>query len=628
MRLRQWCQDAATTLEDLRHWGTIAQVTDTVQSSRLAHLQRRLITDRTHLAFLAESGRGSGQLINSLLFSDFGVPVIPENTDRSDSQGNAAVLGCPLELTYDPSKPPSIRLLPMESRADPRSLREYLASDDGWAMQTLELSSKTKIASGIAETCHTVEIPLADAVKYSLPPRLFGQTVGEDGSPKLIVPRWRYAKANLPHPALRCGLVITHAPSITCLQIEPELTEFRLRDADGIVFVADIVRGIEAADIELWRNFFGGEQDYERAFLVLNGVEKLERSHMSADAERCAILASSSLGISRARIYAVANGNDAQANQHSEMDRFASSIADAVFAARGKAHAAAMQAECGTMLSESRHVLDSRRDMMEEHLSELNALFTKNERLMMTLSQRVTDEGTRVRSAQALFDDCSASHHENMEGIRTRLDHKSSKLRSAGVANRISSGTAGKDVDNIIAQYFHENAKILDGAVSRIQTVQSMVQQLNRAFSLDYGLKPVDVPHFATVRFAGELSKLEAKAVEEFKGAKRSLTRSWDAIAEDFTDEIGSKVDHIYMVASRESNLWLNSLMRGFEAELAQMQHDFSQRIGSMSRLKAADNKLDTEIAELTAQRNDIVKYRDELANKARHVAGLLEQFG
>jgi hypothetical protein len=324
-------------------------------------------------------------------------------------------------------------------------------------------------------------------------------------------------------------------------------------------------------------------------------------------------------------VYTVANE---KAQDGSEVNRLVGSVTDFVFNSRTRAHSAALQAESGTMLSEGRLVLESRRSMMDDHLSKLQGIFDKNQKLMMTLSSRVTDEGTRVRSAQALFDDCSASHQENMEGIRARLDPKSAKARSAAVANRISSGAGGANLEDVIANYFQESAELLQHAVDRIQAVQTMVQQLNRAFSLDYGLKPVDVPHFATVRFAGELSKLEAKAVDEFRGTKRSFTRSWVDIAESFTDEIGSKVDHVFAIASRESNLWLNSLMRGFEGELAQMQHEFSQRLGSMTRLKDANTELNSEINQLTIERDSMVNNREVLAEKARQIARLLERIG
>ncbi len=619
-RLRQWCQDAAHALEDLRHWGTLAQLADPNSAARLAHLQRRLSTDRTTVAFVGEAGRGKTKLINTLLFSDFGGPALPEVV--------AEGMVCPIELRYDPTKPPSIRLLPIETREDPRSLREFLAGDDGWAMQMLDLSSKNKIAQGLSVIAETKGVQLAHASKLGLPPRLFAKQVAEDGTPEICVPRWRYAQANLPHPALRSGLTLMHIPSVTALQIEPELSDYRLPEADALVFVADILKGIEPVDAQLWRDHCANIGEDERAFVMLNRLDELmatvSEDVASAEVERRGLAAASILGISRTRVFVLSSATTSA--MPSELNRFATSIADAIFNNRAKAHAAALQAESGSILSEGRHLLESRKALLDENLSELNALLTKNQRLMSTLSQRVMEESARVRSAQIMFDDCSASHLTNMEGIRTRLEAKESKQRSAGAAAKISSGNHSKDVDSIIADYLTENAELLDGAVSRIVAVQNMVHGLNRAFSLDYGLKPVDVAPFPTQRFAGEMAKLESKAKQDFKGAKRSLTRSWDSIAEDFTDEVASKVDHIFAIAARESNLWLNSLMRDFETELSQMQSNFNQRLGSMTRLKEADEKLNQEVDELTDARNAIIKYREQLADKARQIARLLEQ--
>ena len=108
----------AASLASFRRWATVGRLIDEQTAARLAHLERRLQSERLTIAFVAEYSRGKSELINALFFADLGTRLLPSGVGRTTL--------CPTEIAWDPARPPSIRLLPIQTRESPRALREFI----------------------------------------------------------------------------------------------------------------------------------------------------------------------------------------------------------------------------------------------------------------------------------------------------------------------------------------------------------------------------------------------------------------------------------------------------------------------------------------------------------------------
>jgi hypothetical protein len=117
--LNNWRAGAVQRLAAFRRWALVARLIDEQTAARLAHLERRLATERLTIAFVAEYSRGKSELINALFFADLGTRLLPSGLGRTTL--------CPAEILWDASRPPSIRLLPIGTRESPKALREYVA---------------------------------------------------------------------------------------------------------------------------------------------------------------------------------------------------------------------------------------------------------------------------------------------------------------------------------------------------------------------------------------------------------------------------------------------------------------------------------------------------------------------
>ena len=201
--LRHWRANAAETLAGLRTWASSARLIDEQAVARLAHLERRLSTERLTIAFVGEAARGKGELINALFFAEGGARLLPSIVGKT--------IQCPTEILWDDTRAPSIRLLPSETRDSPRALRELLDEMDTWQEVPLDPSQP----QSLAKACEV----LLDAVDAK-------------------APRWRYAVINIPHPLLASGLVVLDTAGYTTLAPgwpdDPETVEEAKANPDAV----------------------------------------------------------------------------------------------------------------------------------------------------------------------------------------------------------------------------------------------------------------------------------------------------------------------------------------------------------------------------------------------------------
>src|SRR5690348_3108032 len=115
-----WREAVATALEGYGASLLQAALLDGAGEHRLAHALARLREDRLSVAFVAEFSRGKTELINAIFFADYGQRILPSAAGRTTM--------CPTELLYDSTRPPSIRLLPIETRARDGSVKIGRAS--------------------------------------------------------------------------------------------------------------------------------------------------------------------------------------------------------------------------------------------------------------------------------------------------------------------------------------------------------------------------------------------------------------------------------------------------------------------------------------------------------------------
>jgi hypothetical protein len=112
-----WRADVAGHIVAFRRWLQQNELADAQTELRLNQLLERLDEDKLTIAFVAEFSRGKSELINAIFFADYGRRLLPSSSGRTTM--------CPTELAWDPAHPPSIQLLPIETRATHATTTEF-----------------------------------------------------------------------------------------------------------------------------------------------------------------------------------------------------------------------------------------------------------------------------------------------------------------------------------------------------------------------------------------------------------------------------------------------------------------------------------------------------------------------
>ncbi len=594
--LRDWRRETAEALAGLRRWALVNQLTDDPTAMRLAHLERRLATERLAIAFVAEISRGKSELVNALFFADLGARLLPA--------GEGHATACPAEIFHDPSRPASIRVLPIETREQPRALREYIADSATWHEIPLDPDRPETLAEafGVLSETQAVSATEAHALGLSAP----------EGT-RVEIPRWRYALVNFPHPLLTLGLVILDTPGLAALDTEPELTLHRLPEADAIVFVLSVDTGATPSDLELWRRHVEPiEATAGARYVVLNKIDGLRdgqrpESQVFGEIDRQVRASAEALGVPPTQVYALSAKQGFEARLRGDGDAFAKSrlyrleqaLASGLVHSRQMDHVAAVGAEARALLAESRALLDSRRGFVEDQVAELAQLQGRNQKLVDTLGRKAGDERKRIEEARAALVGLRAVHNRHADELSRLLDPNGAreeglKARVAVLGSAFSAGIGGA-----VDAYFREIGGRIERAIAVIREVKAMMVTVNRRFAEDYGISPVEIADFATDRFPIELARLQDACSRELKSATSLLTRPRGSLAALFFDSVALKAIHVFEIADREVRVWMNAFIRPLEAQVNAFQDQANYRIEGMARIRNAETDLIDRMGEL-----------------------------
>src|SRR6266513_1672560 len=265
-----WRRRLSAGISGLHEWLSQQELADAQVDLKVQHLLERLHQDQLVVAFVAEFSRGKSELINAIFFADFGQRLLPSAAGRTTM--------CPTELLYDSTRPPSIRLLPIETRARDGSVTEFKNYADEWVTLALDLSSADRMSEVLSQVSQTKRVPIVLARKYGLYDDgdvLAPMSATDEAA--VDVPCWRHAIINVPHPLLQQGLVILDTPGLNAIGTEPELTLNLLPNAHALLFILAADAGVTKTDLEVWNQHLAGEDEATKAgrIVILNKIDGL-----------------------------------------------------------------------------------------------------------------------------------------------------------------------------------------------------------------------------------------------------------------------------------------------------------------------------------------------------------------
>lgn len=290
---RKKAQQALNIWQDTLHSNGL--LTPSMTSAIKAMLQK-ITTNRHTVAIVSEVSRGKSELINALLFSQYGQRVVPAGTGRTTL--------CPTEFFCDFNAEPYLELLPMDTRMTDdkqvncnKSLRELLNTPSAWQRYPLEVINADTLALAIQKTNDLQQLSFMQAQSLGFftavninknANKNANNTTNNvtdsaisnsnsnlfDDSQVFEVPLWRYARINLHHSLLATGLSLLDTPGINALGYEISLTNEVLSNIEGAIFILDATTGITQLEQWFWDTYLSHLPSPNK-YLILNKIDTL-----------------------------------------------------------------------------------------------------------------------------------------------------------------------------------------------------------------------------------------------------------------------------------------------------------------------------------------------------------------
>jgi hypothetical protein len=628
----EWRKRLAAGVSALHEWLKRQDLSDAQIDLKIQQLLTRLHQDRLVVAFVAEFSRGKSELINAIFFADFGQRLLPTTAGRTTM--------CPTELLYDATRPPSIRLLPIETRLKDATLQDFMNFADEWVTIPLDLGAAAKMSEELARVSQTKRVPVALAralglhdEEASVIPR--GATVDVD------VPCWRHAIINFPHPLLQQGLVVLDTPGLNAIGAEPELTLSLLPSAHAVLFVLGADTGVTKSDLDVWTHYLAGGDPAQKAgrIVILNKIDGLwdelkPAADVDAEIDRQIATSAALLGLPVSQVYATSaqkgllakvNGDDALLAK-SRLPALEDALSGKLIPAKHRIVGAATRAEVGALADGVRSLLDRRRTGIAEQLAELRALRGKNQDVVEHMMDRVREEKDVFERGLHRFTALRTVFTQQTNALFDVIGLEALRANAGRTRRGIERSPFTMGVRGAMNEFFATIRRDFDDAARRAFEIHDMMQAMYVRFAAEQGTEHFVPPPFSMLKYQKEIDRLEHAYNQHFNTLWNMLSSAKYSLTKRFFETIATRVKHVYDIANRDVESWLRATMSPLETQVREHHLQLRRRLESVKRIHCASGELEDRIGELEQQDEALAAQVAALAGAVDVVDGIVSQ--
>jgi len=619
-----WRQGVVTALKNYQAWVSGAALIDAATEQRIERTLARLADDKLSVAFVAEFSRGKSELINAIFFADYGQRILPSAAGRTTM--------CPTELMYDPSFAPSIRLLPIETRAENLSTSDYRDDPSAWTVLPLNLDAGESMHETFKQVSLTRHVPVAEAKRYGLydedDPDM-PVTLDDEGLVEISL--WRHAIINFPHPLLKQGLVILDTPGLNAIGTEPELTLNLIPNAHAVLFILAADTGVTKSDIEVWRNHIGGGG--AGRLVVLNKIDSMwdelrSDDEVNAEIERQQASVAHMLSLEPRQVFPVSAqkalvgkiNSDQMLLSRSRLQLLEDALFNELIPAKKDIVRKQLSADLKEVSTAQLGMLNARIRGIVEQLHELKSLRGKNQSVITHMMRRIDVEKKefdaslfKLQATRSVFTRLSTELYTTMgmDVVRDDID----RVRDEMQRSRFFTG-----VREAVRQYFERIRANLDSAEHKTVEITEMMGVMYRRFSNEHGLTLALPMPFSLERYRDEIANIEAIYAKQF-GTATLITTSRVVLMEKFFDTIASRVRACFKAANSDAEAWLKVIMAPLEAQIRQHKDQLKHRLASIQRIHDATDSLEQKIDAFEASQQELEQQKARLHELAGNIS-------
>ncbi len=624
-----WRRRLAARVTALHGWLDEQDLVDAQVEQRVQRMLERLHQDKLVVAFVAEFSRGKSELINAIFFADFGARLLPSAAGRTTM--------CPTELLHDPSQPPSIRLLPIETRAKDATVAEFKGYPDEWQTLPLDLSSAERMSDVLSRVSQVKHVPAELARRYGFPDDDDGRGATPGASGEIEIPCWRHAIINFPHPLLKQGLVILDTPGLNAIGTEPELTLSLLPQAHAVLFILAADAGVTKTDLEVWNRHLAGEDAAARRgrIVILNKIDGLWdglKAPAAIDAEiaRQARASAQMLGVPAEQVFAVSaqkalaakvNGDDALLAR-SRLPALEAALSGRLIPAKREIVGSATSGEVHALADAVQAIFAARAAGIGEQLAELAALRGKNQDVVAHMLERARDEKELFERGLARFTALRNVFTGQTNALFDRIGLESLRGNASRTRKAIEASPFTRGLRQAMGEFFATIRADFDAAARQSGEIHEMMCAMYARYAQEHGLEPFVPPPLSVLKYHKEIERLERAYNEHFNTLWNMVSKAKFPLMRRFFETVASRAKRVYDVANRDVDAWLRAVMGPLETQVKEHHLQLKRRLDSIRRIHNASDELEERIAELGQQRDALA---GQLRALRREVAAIDE---
>ena len=625
-RLSHWRKSFAAQIASFREWLAAHELLDAAVQEQLQRLENLLRGDKVSVAFVAEFSRGKSELINAVFFSHYGRRIMPASPGRTTM--------CPTELSYDTGLQPCLRLLPIETRAQPYSLAEWRERPSTWVQLPLDVDDADQLAQTMAHVAQVRKVPVDEA-------RQLGFWSDEDGVENPLVdaqglveiPKWRHALINMAHPLLRQGLVIVDTPGLNAVGTEPELTVNLIAQAHAVVFVLAADTGVTKSDLAIWKELLQPcHREGDAHLVVLNKIDTLWGS-LDSGTEVKELLnrqrrqSAQILDIDPARIVPLSAQKGLVAKiesntallQKSGLPLFEDLLAQGILAHRQSILRSVVGEGMAHLQQQVlRSILIRRRDL-DEQMLELRSLRGKNTSMIGRMRQRIEQEQQAFENSTAKILALRTVHLKLMNqafhllgatSLRKELEQLSGALEHSGLK---------VGVRKVYASTFERLRDLGAQVRAAAAEVQTMLAAMFRELNAEFGFSLQPPGDLQLHDFERELAQIEESYLQ-YLSFGNTLKLANPMFGQRMLKALGMRLRAVFESAANDLDLWSKSATAQLDAQLKERKRSFARRMEAVDRIHEAASGLAQRIAEIESAEQQLDQLEQRLVQWAQQL--------
>lgn len=627
-----WRKGIVDAICAYRSWLNEQELNDMQTDQRIHQVLERLREDKLNVAFVAEFSRGKSELINAIFFAGYGKRLLPSSAGRTTM--------CPTELLYDPSKPPSLQLLPIETRLSDATTTEYKRYTEEWKVFEFSIDSNDSMVEAFKEVSRTKTVSLEEAERYSLyDPNNVDDSLNLNKDGTIDVPCWRYAMINFPHPLLEQGLVILDTPGLNAIGTEPELTLNMLPNAHAVLFILAADTGVTKSEIDVWRQFISGTRWKQKGRLaVLNKIDGLwddlkTEDEIDAEITKQIAVSAELLNLEKNQIFPVSAqkgllakvNEDSALLERSRVMALEAALSNELIPSKKEIVHDNTKNEVEDLIHNTIRILEARVAGIDEQLNELRGLRGKNEDVVEHMMQKVQTDKENFEKGLQKFQALRSIFSQQTNQLFTLLGMEQLRAEVFNTRETMLKANFTKSIRSAMDGFFeHLKIKLVESD-TQIDEIKRMMSAMYEKFSAEHGLRKAEAPIFSTLRYQKELLKLERAYKEQFNTTFNMLTNEKMTLTSKFFETLASRVVDVFETANRDVENWLKAVISPMETQVREHQLQLRRRLESIKRIYKATDTLEDRIGELESIEKGIVLQLSDLNIISQHVNNALE---